>query len=75
MLPISKTLPKLHILNNNCTNKYQVDVYKYVEDKGELQHKTLFDIKPGEIKNYIFLVAMICWENLYPLRRHLVMKT
>ena len=67
MLPISKTLPKLHILNNNCTNKYQVDVYKYVEDKGELQHKTLFDIKPGEIKNYIFLVAMICWENLYPL--------
>jgi hypothetical protein len=53
MLPISKTLPKLHILNNNCTNKYQVDVYKYVEDKGELQHKTLFDIEPGEYLSFI----------------------
>ncbi|XP_052090428.1 helicase with zinc finger domain 2-like [Mytilus californianus] len=67
MLPISKTVPKLHILNRKCQNKYQVDVYRYIEDKGYLVHKELFDIKPGEIKNYIFLVAMICWENLYPL--------
>ncbi|XP_052090433.1 helicase with zinc finger domain 2-like [Mytilus californianus] len=66
MLPVSKTIPKLHILNNNCTNNYQIDVYRYDAEKEELEHKELFTIKPGEKKNFIFLVAMICWNDIYP---------
>ncbi|CAG2249997.1 unnamed protein product [Mytilus edulis] len=67
MLPISKTVPKIHILNRKSQNKYKVDVYRYVEDQGYLVHRELFDIKPGKVKHYIFLVALIFWENLYPL--------
>ncbi|VDI54193.1 Hypothetical predicted protein [Mytilus galloprovincialis] len=67
MLPITRTVPKLHILNRKCENKYQVEVHRYVGEKGYLVHKELFDIKPEEIKKYIFLVAMICWDGLYPI--------
>ncbi|CAG2250016.1 unnamed protein product [Mytilus edulis] len=66
MIPVSKTIPKLHVLDKNCTNNYQIDVYRYVTEKDELEHKELFTIKPGETKNYVFLVAMICWNDIYP---------
>lgn len=67
MRPISKIVPKFHILKKNCQNNYQVEIYKYDSQKRELNYQKIFNIKPGEIKNYIFLVAMICWEDLYPL--------
>ncbi|VDI63500.1 ribonuclease R [Mytilus galloprovincialis] len=67
MIPVSKTIPKLHILKSKSTNDYKIDVYNYDTENEELQHKDLFTIKPGEIKNYIFLVVMICWEDIYPL--------
>ncbi|XP_052090430.1 helicase with zinc finger domain 2-like [Mytilus californianus] len=66
MRPVSKAIPKLHIMNRNCTNDYQIDVYNYDKEKGELEHKELFNIKPGEVGNYIFLVALICWHEIYP---------
>ncbi|CAC5384453.1 unnamed protein product [Mytilus coruscus] len=66
MLPVSKTIPKLHILDKNCTKKFQIDVYRYDAERKELEHKELFTIKQGETKNYIFLVAMICWNDIYP---------
>ncbi|CAC5384456.1 unnamed protein product [Mytilus coruscus] len=67
MLPVSKTIPKLHILKRKSTNDYQIDVYNYDTKTEELNPKELFTIKTGDVKNYTFLVVMICWEDIYPL--------
>ncbi|CAG2250002.1 unnamed protein product [Mytilus edulis] len=54
MIPVSKTIPKLHILKSKSTNDKQIDVFNYNAEKEELEHKELFNIKPGETKTIFF---------------------
>lgn len=68
MRPLDKTVPKISILKNHVKNNFQVEVYEYSNDTGELKFSgEIVNINPAQKQSYIFHVAYIRWDAIYPL--------
>lgn len=73
--PMCKTVPKIHIVNKEITEKcpkfkrFRVEVYDYDQRAGELCNPKIIDVNPAGQKTYVFLVALIGWSprHIYPL--------
>ncbi|XP_060566279.1 helicase with zinc finger domain 2-like isoform X2 [Ruditapes philippinarum] len=74
--PMCKTIPKIHVLNNEIKQKYKdekdrrnkVEIYEYDERAGILCNPKIFEVNPAEQGSVIFLVAFIKWgaRHIYP---------
>lgn len=76
MKPICKTIPKIHIINDeikeNAISKmkrFKVVIYDYDEKARILYKPRIIDVNPSDLKSYVFLVAYITWsrKRIYPL--------
>lgn len=75
MIPLCKTVPKIHILNKRVTEhyptqkNYKVELYEYDEVQGYLRFKEFLEIKPEEREKYVYVVAYLKWDihHHYPL--------
>lgn len=71
--PICKTIPKLHLLadrkdNENTEQKpFSVDVFSYKEEGKMITFKESMSVSPAVRSQYLFYVAFISWNGLYPL--------
>ncbi|KAK3089644.1 hypothetical protein FSP39_005283 [Pinctada imbricata] len=67
MRPLCKTVPKLSIHRRQCENDFQIELYDYIEDKRDLRFKEVVTLDLNSKKAYVFLVALLDWEEQYPL--------
>ncbi|VDI71760.1 Hypothetical predicted protein, partial [Mytilus galloprovincialis] len=68
--PVCKTLPKFHLLSENSEDRpspFCVDIYDYNENTKRITHKRSLQVSPALRQKYLFYVAYISWESLYPL--------
>lgn len=68
--PVCKTVPKFHLLSENLENKprpFCVDLYNYDEFTRKLIFNKSLQISPAFRQNYLFYVAFISWDGIYPL--------
>ncbi|KAL5022258.1 hypothetical protein ScPMuIL_001413 [Solemya velum] len=69
--PLCKTVPKIHLhKKTKHENKavYCVDVYE-ITTEGKLKHRKTVTLNPAKMKEYIFLVVSLFWNqsSCYPL--------
>ncbi|XP_063416719.1 3'-5' exoribonuclease HELZ2-like [Mytilus trossulus] len=75
MKPLCRTVPKLHILQDNVKRKFKhllksrVEIYKYDATKGTISFWRYHDVQKGEREQWLFIVALIKWKpnKIYPL--------
>ncbi|XP_076463379.1 3'-5' exoribonuclease HELZ2-like isoform X2 [Babylonia areolata] len=74
MKPLCKTVPKIHVLNNNVREKYPALLKNRIEIKtvspdGEIKFRGYCDVQPDKREQYVFKVAILSWRqgNIYPL--------
>ncbi|KAL8598524.1 hypothetical protein ACOMHN_051312 [Nucella lapillus] len=74
MKPLCKTVPKIHVLNDNVRKKYPSLVKNRIEIKtitpeGEIKFKGYCNVLPDKREQYVFRVVMLHWRqgNIYPL--------
>ncbi|XP_053391000.1 helicase with zinc finger domain 2-like isoform X2 [Mercenaria mercenaria] len=80
--PVCKTIPKIHVLDREISNKYKtakeklykIELYQYDEDNGVLCNPCIFHIDPAKKESYICLVAYINWGNRHVYPRGAVLK-
>lgn len=68
--PVCKTLPKFHLLSENLENQLKpfcVDIYDYDEITRKITHSKSLQISPAVRQKYLFYVAFISWDGIYPL--------
>lgn len=68
--PVCKTLPKFHLLTENTEdrpNPFSVDIYDYNEKTKRITHNRSLQVSPALRQKYLFYIAYISWESLYPL--------
>ncbi|XP_061168138.1 helicase with zinc finger domain 2-like [Saccostrea echinata] len=65
--PLCKTVPKISILHNNIENQFQIETYRFDENAKDLKFEELKSIDPANRNGYLFLVCLICWNELYPV--------
>ena len=74
MLPLCKTVPKIHIMNDTVRRKYpalkknRIEVKRITAD-GNVEHKGFCDVQPDKREQYVFKVVILAWRqcNIYPL--------
>ena len=66
MKPLCKTIPKIKVHQRHCDNDFQVEIYDYDAENGELKFKETKLLDLNMKKAYVFLVALIDWEDQYP---------
>lgn len=66
--PICKTLPKFLLLSENKSNcPFSVDIYTYNENTRAISYDKSLSVSPAFRQRYLFYVAYIAWNSLYPL--------
>ena len=74
MKPLCKTVPKIHVLNNNVKKRFPKKVKNCIEIKrinkdGNIEHGSFCDVPPDKRQQYVFTVAILAWgeSQVYPL--------
>ncbi|CAG2214047.1 unnamed protein product [Mytilus edulis] len=66
--PICRTLPKFHLLSENKEDSpFSVDIYRYNENTRSIFYDKSLPVSPALRQRYLFYVAYISWNSLYPL--------
>ena len=74
MLPLCKTVPKIHVMNDSVRRKYpalkknRIEV-KRITDDGNVEHRGFCNVQPDKREQYVFKVVILAWRqrNIYPL--------
>ena len=74
MLPLCKTVPKIHVMNDTVRRKYpalkknRIEVKRITAD-GNVEHRRFCNVQPDKREQYVFKVVILAWRqrNIYPL--------
>ncbi|XP_061162412.1 helicase with zinc finger domain 2-like isoform X2 [Saccostrea echinata] len=67
MKPLCKTVPKIQICHRKCESKHQLDLYSFDRNNKCIEYSKTIQIDHVEQRAYCYLVAIIHWEDMYPL--------
>ena len=74
MLPLCKTVPKIHVMNDTVRRKYpalkknRIEIKRITAD-GNVEHRGFCNVQPDKREQYVFKVVILAWRqcSIYPL--------